>query len=85
MFVYPSNHPFRGNDFFCIEEKKDYLRNKTKQDRLQVLAVLCIESEITFSLDYDLIVNKFVECKKRKKSCSALGPLLLMVVDCMSI
>ncbi len=34
---------------------------------LQALAVLCIESEIALSLDYDSIINKFVEWKARKK------------------
>ncbi len=69
MFVYPTNKLFSGNDFFCIEE--NYLRNKTEQDRLQTLAVQCIESEIALSLDYDLIINKLVECKARKKIIEA--------------
>ncbi len=41
------------NTFSVLKRIKDYLRNKTKHDRLQALAVLCIESEIVLSLDYD--------------------------------
>ncbi len=38
-----------------------------EQDRLKTLAVLSIESEIVLSIDCDLIINKFVECKVQKK------------------
>ncbi len=87
MFVYPSNQLFSRKDFLCIEENKRLFEKKTEQDRLQALAVLCIKSEIALLPDYDLIINKFVECKLQKKNnCSArVGLLLLIVVDCMSI
>ncbi len=52
-----------GGTFSAPKGIKDHLRNKTVQDRLQDLAVLRIESEVTLSFDYDLIINKFVECK----------------------
>ncbi len=63
----PATKVFNGKDFFCIEENKRLFEDNTKQDRMQALAVLCIESEIALSLYYDLIINKFVECKARKK------------------
>ncbi len=71
--------------FSVLKRIKDYLRNKTEQDRLHTLAVLRIESEIALFLDYDLIINKFVECKVRKKCSARVGLLLLIAVDCMSI
>ncbi len=65
--------------------KKDYLRNKTKQDRLQALAVLCSESEIALSFDYSLMINKFVDVKRQKNCSGQVGLLLLIIVDRMSI
>ncbi len=67
MFVYLSNKLFGGKDFFVLKRKKDYSRNKTKWDRLQALAIPCSKSEIALPSDYDLIINKFVECKVSKK------------------
>ncbi len=59
----PTTNCSAERTFSVLERIKDCLRNKTKQDRLHALAVLYMESEIALSSDYDLIINKFVECK----------------------
>jgi uncharacterized membrane protein YgaE (UPF0421/DUF939 family) len=63
----PATNCSAERSFSVLKRIKDYLRNKTEQDRLQALAILCIESEIALSLDYELIIDKFAESKARKK------------------
>lgn len=46
---------------------KSYLRSSMSQDRLNGLALLSIESELTDSLNYDKIIKRFVSQKPRKK------------------
>ncbi|KAL8091664.1 hypothetical protein AgCh_034069 [Apium graveolens] len=46
---------------------KSYLRSSMSQDRLNRLALLSIESELTSSLDYNKIIERFTSQKPRKK------------------
>lgn len=46
---------------------KDYLRNSTKQERLNGLAIISIEREIANSIDYEDIIEDFAHSKARKK------------------
>ena len=47
--------------------KRTYLRSSTKDDRLNDLAILNIESELTVNMNYDYIINTFSELKARRK------------------
>lgn len=56
--------------FSVLKRVLNYLRSTTKQERLESMAILNIESDLTMSLDYDHIINDFAEQKARKKSLS---------------
>jgi hypothetical protein len=38
------------------------------EDRYSALAILCIESEITITLEFDEVINNFVNFRSRKKN-----------------
>lgn len=47
---------------------KNYLRSTMSQERLNSLALLTIESDLTSSLEYEDIIDDFSRIKSRKKS-----------------
>ncbi|CAI6364527.1 unnamed protein product [Macrosiphum euphorbiae] len=53
--------------FSALKRIKTYLRSSTKEDRLNDLPILNIESELTVNINYDDIINKFSELKARRK------------------
>ncbi|XP_033229155.1 zinc finger MYM-type protein 1-like [Belonocnema kinseyi] len=50
----------------CSAEKKNYLRSTMKEDRLNSLAILCFESELLRSLDFDNLITQFANKKVRR-------------------
>ena len=53
--------------FSCLRRIKTYLRSSLCQERLNILAILAIESDLTKSLDYDAIIDKFADLKSRAR------------------
>ena len=53
--------------FSVLRKIKNYLRSSQWQDRLNALAILCIEKDLTMTLDCKDLINKFAEKKFRKK------------------
>eukprot|EP00102_Acyrthosiphon_pisum_P015637 XP_008186298.1 PREDICTED: uncharacterized protein LOC103310290 [Acyrthosiphon pisum] len=55
--------------FSALKRIKSYLRSRMTDERLNSIAILNIESDITKGLDYDDIINEFSSFKARKKIC----------------
>lgn len=53
--------------FSVLKRVKSYLRSRTTDERLNSLAVLTIESDLTNKLDYDDIIDTFANEKARRK------------------
>ncbi|VVC34394.1 Ribonuclease H-like domain,HAT, C-terminal dimerisation domain [Cinara cedri] len=53
--------------FSTLKRVKSYLRLTMKEERLNALTVLNIESEITRELDYKDIIEDFANKQSRKK------------------
>ncbi|CAH2296767.1 zinc finger MYM-type 1-like [Pelobates cultripes] len=53
--------------FSTLKRVKNYLRSRMGEERLNSLAVLAIESELTKSLDCDELINSFATQKVRRK------------------
>ena len=53
--------------FSCLKRIKNYLRSTITEDRLNNLALLCIESDILLSLDFEDIITDFTNQKTRRK------------------
>jgi len=54
--------------FSCLKRIKNYLRSTMSQDRLNALAILSIEHELTNQLSYDDIIEDFAKKKSRRKT-----------------
>lgn len=68
MFLcWPASNCSAERSFNALKRIKTYLRYSTKDDRLNDLAILNIESELTVNINYDYIINKFNELKARRK------------------
>ena len=52
--------------FSQLKRIKSYSRSTMAQERLQGLALLCIESELAKTIDYDSIIDTFAARKDRK-------------------
>ena len=63
----PAKNCSAERSFSRLKRIKDYIRNTTDQDRLGALAFLCIESEITVSLNYGCTIQNFADMKVQKK------------------
>ena len=53
--------------FSALKRVKTYLRSRMTDDRLNNLAILHIESDITTHIQYDEIIQDFSEKKSRRK------------------
>lgn len=76
----PATNCSAERSFSKLKRIKDYVRNTTEQDRLDALAVLCVESEITVSLNYDSIIQNFADMKVRKKNFKCYFMFLLLLL-----
>ncbi|CAI6359641.1 unnamed protein product [Macrosiphum euphorbiae] len=54
--------------FSALKRIKSYFRLRMTDERLNSIAILNIESDITKGLDYDDIINEFSSLKARKKN-----------------
>ncbi|XP_060881953.1 uncharacterized protein LOC132953587 [Metopolophium dirhodum] len=54
--------------FSCLKRIKNYLRSTMSQDRLNALAILSIEHELTNQLSYDDIIEDFAKKKSRHEA-----------------
>ncbi|XP_044127177.1 zinc finger MYM-type protein 1-like [Bufo gargarizans] len=54
--------------FSTLKRVKNYLRSRMGEERLNSLAVLAIESELTKSLDYEELINSFATQRVRRKA-----------------
>src|SRR6218665_485764 len=52
--------------FSQLKRIKSYTRSTMAQDRLQGLALLCIESDLAKTIDYDAVIDSFASKKDRK-------------------
>ncbi|CAH2293409.1 zinc finger MYM-type 1-like [Pelobates cultripes] len=60
MFLYTAaTNCSAERSFSTLKRFKNYLRSRMGEERLNSLAVLAIESEITKSLDYEELINSF--------------------------
>jgi len=53
--------------FSVLKRIESYLRSKTTEERLNCLAILTIESDLTNTLNYDDVINLFANEKARRK------------------
>jgi len=57
------------------------LRSRSTDERLNSIAILNIESDITKGLDYDDIINEFSFFKARKKNVNFKYLMFCIIVD----
>ena len=53
-------------DFSSLRRIKDFLRNRTCDERLSSLTLIPIENDIVDPLDLDALVDKFASMHRRK-------------------
>lgn len=53
--------------FSYLKRIKNYLRSTLSETKLDDLAILCIEADFVNSLNYDDVINEFVNIKSRRK------------------
>jgi hypothetical protein len=53
--------------FSCLKRTKTYLRSTIGENRLNNLALLCIESELVSAIDFQDLINTFANLKSRTK------------------
>lgn len=54
--------------FSCLRRIKSYFRSATGQERLEAMAILNIESELTNTINFEDIIKEFAGKKVRKKN-----------------
>lgn len=63
----PATNCTAERSFSVLKRMKNYLRSTMSQERLNSLAILTIESDLTSSLEYEDIIDDFSRMKSRKK------------------
>lgn len=63
----PASNCSSERSFSALKRIKTYLRSRMTDDRLNNLAILHIESDITTQIQYDEIIQEFSEKKSRRK------------------
>lgn len=63
----PATNCSGERSFSCLKRVKNYLRSTLCQEKLNALALLCIESELMNNISYDDIIDDFADIKSRKK------------------
>src|SRR5688572_9063337 len=56
--------------FSTLSRVKNHLRTTMTQQRLQALSLMCIESEVLQSVDFDDLINDFAKQKTRRRDLS---------------
>jgi hypothetical protein len=63
----PSSNASGERSFSCLKRIKNYLRSTLSQERLDALALLSIECDLTRSLDFSDVIEMFAHAKSRKR------------------
>jgi hypothetical protein len=63
----PSTNCSAERSFSTLNRVKSYLRSTMSEERLNSLAILNIESDLTKKLDYKDVIEEFAHKKSRKK------------------
>ncbi|CAH1103040.1 unnamed protein product [Psylliodes chrysocephalus] len=63
----PATNCSGERSFSCLKRVKNYLRSTLSEEKLNALALLCIESELMNKITYDDIIDDFSNKKSRKK------------------
>ncbi|XP_050064590.1 zinc finger MYM-type protein 1-like [Aphis gossypii] len=63
----PASNTSAERSFSTLKRIKSYLRSSMNDDRLNSLAILNIESQLTTELNYDEIIEDFARSKARRK------------------
>lgn len=63
----PATNCSSERSFSTLRRIKTYLRSVMNHDRLNSLAILNIESDLTTSINYDDVINEFAELQTRRK------------------
>lgn len=53
--------------FSCLKYVKTYLRSCTTEERLNYLAIMNIESDITANIEFDDVIHEFATLQSRRK------------------
>jgi hypothetical protein len=59
----PSSNAGGERSFSCLKRVKSYLRSTLGQERLDALALLCIESQLARSINFDVLIDTFAQNK----------------------
>lgn len=63
----PTSNTSAERSFSTLKRVKTYLRSSMSDNRLNSLAILNIESQLTNSLNYDKIIEDFARSNARRK------------------
>lgn len=63
----PATNCSAERSFSCLKRIKNYQRSIMSHQRLNALAILCIENQITAEIEYEDIIKTFAEQKSRRK------------------
>jgi len=53
--------------FSCLKRIKTYLRSSTSEERLNYLAIMNIEADITTNIQFDDVIQEFATQQSRRK------------------
>jgi hypothetical protein len=65
----PDTNCTAERSFSVLKRMNNYLQSTMSQERLNSLAILTIESDLTLSLEYEDIIDDFSRIKSRKNLC----------------
>ena len=65
--------------FFTLSRVKNHLRTTMTQQRLQALSLVCIESEVLQSIDFNDLINDFAIERLAKVTYEELKKLVLIL------
>ena len=63
----PASNCSAERSFSALKRVKNYLRSNIGENRLNLLSVMYIESEIMQSIDYDDVIRSFAQKKVRRR------------------
>ncbi|ESN91080.1 hypothetical protein HELRODRAFT_90499, partial [Helobdella robusta] len=63
----PATNCSAERSFSCLNRVKNYLRSTISEERLNYLAILCIEKTILQDLNINFVIDEFARRKVRRK------------------
>ena len=60
--------------FSVLRRVKNYVRSTISQDRLNALATLCIEADLTKTIEFDDLIRDFAIAKARRAKLIPITP-----------